>query len=266
MVPDLLAALPPSADGWQVVTRGDLYRFAGVLRTDHLVERTYFRQGASGAEQVTLYLAYWPGPASAGVRLPHARRMLARRRMGREGHARRPRAPRPGWPEAARCETAVLRERGLPHSTCGSGRPLAGACGSMSETPVRFPPWSGCALFNTGSGRVPRRRSFGCRATNPGIRSRVSPSLASFSPTRAASGFTWTGKAATQSVSPRRTRWKNKRSPSRPGSPGQQTACPWRRSLPALRELWILEKARMRLMKDQVLLTEAAAQGRREPA
>ena len=68
MVPDLLAALPPSADGWQVVTRGDLYRFAGVLRTDHLVERTYFRQGASGAEQVTLYLAYWPaGQASAGV-------------------------------------------------------------------------------------------------------------------------------------------------------------------------------------------------------
>jgi len=66
--PDLLAALPASAEGWQVVTRSDLYRFAGVLETDHLVERTYFRQGASGAEQVTLYLAYWPaGQASAGV-------------------------------------------------------------------------------------------------------------------------------------------------------------------------------------------------------
>jgi hypothetical protein len=67
-VPDLLDALPASADGWQVVTRSDLYRFAGVLETNHLVERTYFRQGDSGPEQVTLYLAYWPaGQASAGV-------------------------------------------------------------------------------------------------------------------------------------------------------------------------------------------------------
>jgi hypothetical protein len=66
--PDLLAMLPASADGWQVVTRNDLYRFAGVLRTDHLAERTYFRQGPKGAEQVTLYVAYWPaGQASAGV-------------------------------------------------------------------------------------------------------------------------------------------------------------------------------------------------------
>ena len=67
-VPDLSTMLPPSAVGWQVVTRGDLYRFAGVLRTDHLEQRTYFRQDEKGSEQVTLYLAYWPaGQASAGV-------------------------------------------------------------------------------------------------------------------------------------------------------------------------------------------------------
>lgn len=66
--PDLLSLLPSSAEGWQVVTRNDLYRFAGVLRTDHLAQRTYFRQGAGEAEQITLYVAFWPaGQASAGV-------------------------------------------------------------------------------------------------------------------------------------------------------------------------------------------------------
>ena len=50
------------------MTRGDLYQFAGVLRTEHLAERTYMRSGAAGPEQVTLYLAYWPaGQASAGA-------------------------------------------------------------------------------------------------------------------------------------------------------------------------------------------------------
>ena len=67
-VPDLLSALPESAPGWQVVTRADLYRFAGVLRTEHLAERTYMRQGPAGSEQVTLYVAFWPaGQASAGL-------------------------------------------------------------------------------------------------------------------------------------------------------------------------------------------------------
>ena len=66
--PDLLAMLPASADGWQVETTGGLYRFAGTLRTDHLAQRTYLRRDAAGAEQVTLYLAYWPeGQASVGL-------------------------------------------------------------------------------------------------------------------------------------------------------------------------------------------------------
>ena len=67
-VPDLLAMLPSSAPGWSVRTAPDLYRFAGTLRTEHLAQRSYFRNGAHGFEQVTLYLAYWsPGQASVGA-------------------------------------------------------------------------------------------------------------------------------------------------------------------------------------------------------
>jgi exosortase len=67
-VPDLLAILPASAEGWRVETTPDLYRFAGTLRTDHLAQRTYTRREGKGAEQVTLYLAYWSeGQASVGL-------------------------------------------------------------------------------------------------------------------------------------------------------------------------------------------------------
>jgi exosortase len=66
--PDLLAMLPSSAPGWSVMPAPDLYRFAGTLRTDHLAQRTYLRNGAHGFEQVTLYLAYWSaGQASVGA-------------------------------------------------------------------------------------------------------------------------------------------------------------------------------------------------------
>jgi exosortase len=67
-VPDLLAMLPSSAPGWSVRTAPDLYQFAGTLRTEHLAQRTYLRNGAHGFEQVTLYLAYWSaGQASVGA-------------------------------------------------------------------------------------------------------------------------------------------------------------------------------------------------------
>ena len=67
-VPDLMAMLPSSAPGWSVKTTPDLFRFAGTLRTDHLAQRSYFRNGAHGFEQVTLYLAYWSaGQASVGA-------------------------------------------------------------------------------------------------------------------------------------------------------------------------------------------------------
>jgi hypothetical protein len=67
-VPDLLAILPASAQGWNVETSPDLYRFVGTLRTDNLAQRTYVRRGQNGGEQVTLYLAYWSeGQASVGL-------------------------------------------------------------------------------------------------------------------------------------------------------------------------------------------------------
>ena len=67
-VPDLAAMLPPPVSGWRVENRPDLYQFAGILRTDHLAQRTFYRKDAQGTEQVTFYLAFWPeGQATAGV-------------------------------------------------------------------------------------------------------------------------------------------------------------------------------------------------------
>ena len=66
-VPDIAAMLPVSAAGWSVRTTPGLYRFAGTLRTDHLAQRNYYRTDARGFEQVTIYVAYWPGgQASVG--------------------------------------------------------------------------------------------------------------------------------------------------------------------------------------------------------
>jgi exosortase len=67
-VPDLQAMFPSPPQGWQVETLPDIYRFAGTLRTDHLEQRTYFRNGAGGSRQITLYVAFWPaGQASVGL-------------------------------------------------------------------------------------------------------------------------------------------------------------------------------------------------------
>jgi exosortase len=66
--PDIDAMLPSSAEGWQVMTTPDMFRFSGVLRTDHLAQRTYYRRDARGNEQVTIYVAYWSaGQASVGL-------------------------------------------------------------------------------------------------------------------------------------------------------------------------------------------------------
>jgi hypothetical protein len=58
--PDLSAALPVEAEGWQVVTSQDLYRFSDQLQTDHLMQRTYAKSTPAGPLQITVYLAYWP--------------------------------------------------------------------------------------------------------------------------------------------------------------------------------------------------------------
>jgi hypothetical protein len=57
--PDLLAILPPVADGWEVRT-SDLYQFTGTLRTSYLAQRRYLRSSPGGPTDITLYVAYWP--------------------------------------------------------------------------------------------------------------------------------------------------------------------------------------------------------------
>ncbi len=57
----------PEAEGWGAATREDLGRFAGILRTPHLLERAYHREDAGGrAVQVVAYVAWWP-PGGASV-------------------------------------------------------------------------------------------------------------------------------------------------------------------------------------------------------
>jgi exosortase len=59
-VPDLAAMVPAQTDGWDVQTAPDLYRFAGILQTEHLIQRTYFKSASDGSPvQVTIYIAYW---------------------------------------------------------------------------------------------------------------------------------------------------------------------------------------------------------------
>ena len=57
----LEALLPATAPGWQVRTPNDLYQFAGILQTTHLLQRTYLRPGKDGSvTDLTVYIAYWP--------------------------------------------------------------------------------------------------------------------------------------------------------------------------------------------------------------
>ncbi|HVU23894.1 MAG TPA: exosortase/archaeosortase family protein [Opitutus sp.] len=58
-VPDLAAMLPDSVPGWRVDTAQDLYQFSDTLHTDHLEQRSYFRDRPDALEQITIYLAYW---------------------------------------------------------------------------------------------------------------------------------------------------------------------------------------------------------------
>ncbi|MBI2516424.1 MAG: exosortase/archaeosortase family protein [Opitutae bacterium] len=51
--------LPTEAEGWQVNTTRDLYRFSEVLRTNQLAERTYLRVIDGQPTQLTVYVAYW---------------------------------------------------------------------------------------------------------------------------------------------------------------------------------------------------------------
>ncbi len=64
--PNLASLLPIRAAGWEVMTPNDLYQFADILQTSHLMERSYLRSNGPGQlTQLTVYVAYWaPGQTS----------------------------------------------------------------------------------------------------------------------------------------------------------------------------------------------------------
>ena len=71
-VPEVTSLLPGAVDGWVVQPALDLYQFSSSLQTSHLAQRTYRRETAQGAEQVTFYLAYWrAGQASVSLVSSH---------------------------------------------------------------------------------------------------------------------------------------------------------------------------------------------------
>jgi exosortase len=62
-VPDLQAILPPEPSGWDLVQTQNLYQFAPILQTEHLVERSYVREASPEHPApllINVYLAYWP--------------------------------------------------------------------------------------------------------------------------------------------------------------------------------------------------------------
>lgn len=74
--PNLEQIIPvnePSVAGWRVETRDDLGRFAGILQTDHLLERSYLKIKDDGARvRVTVYAAWWrPGATSVSTVAAH---------------------------------------------------------------------------------------------------------------------------------------------------------------------------------------------------
>lgn len=94
--PVLTDILPPRAEGWKVITPSDLYQFAGILNTSHLIERTYVRNpGDRQLIQLTVYVAYWsPGQASVSRVASHT--------------------PDACWPGAGWIPKAVYEEQEVP--------------------------------------------------------------------------------------------------------------------------------------------------------
>ncbi|MET0262815.1 MAG: exosortase/archaeosortase family protein [Rariglobus sp.] len=75
-IPDLAAILPIAPEGWDIVRTEDLYQFASVLKTEHLIQRSYVRNtGAAGMSeplQITVYIAYWaPGKVPVSLVAAH---------------------------------------------------------------------------------------------------------------------------------------------------------------------------------------------------
>lgn len=69
---DLVQLLPKDASGWQVVAQPNLSRFAGILQTNHLAERTYVRMTNGQPVRLNAYIAHWEaGRASVSLVASH---------------------------------------------------------------------------------------------------------------------------------------------------------------------------------------------------
>ncbi|MDA7916702.1 exosortase-associated EpsI family protein [bacterium] len=71
--PDVATLMPEGPQGWKTATSNGLVRFADILETDQLAQRTYVKVRPDGEPLfVTLYLAYWqPGQAGVSVVATH---------------------------------------------------------------------------------------------------------------------------------------------------------------------------------------------------
>ena len=94
--PILTDILPLHVEGWTVLTPSDLYQFADILNTSHLIQRTYVRTTSDGRLiQLTVYVAYWSaGQASVSRVASHT--------------------PDACWPGAGWIAKAVLDEQEVP--------------------------------------------------------------------------------------------------------------------------------------------------------
>jgi len=70
--PDPALLLPTTAGGWDVTSANDIYKFAGILRTTQLVERTYSKIVDGRPVQFSVYVAHWaPGQAPVSLVASH---------------------------------------------------------------------------------------------------------------------------------------------------------------------------------------------------
>ena len=74
--PDLEKIIPAAPAGWDIVHTENLFQFAPILKTDHLVQRTYVRRRPTpegdSPLQVTVYIAYWePGAVPVSTVAAH---------------------------------------------------------------------------------------------------------------------------------------------------------------------------------------------------
>ena len=116
--PSLATLLPIRSDGWQVLTPKDLYQFADILQTSHLMERTYLRTMGNGQfTQLTVYVAYWSsGQASVSRVASHT--------------------PDACWPGAGWTVRPLVDSRQTPLLT---GLPIAGGEHRFFTSPEGYP-------------------------------------------------------------------------------------------------------------------------------